>query len=321
MVQRDRRRRSTDWARRRRASSAVVIDRRGGARPVRRRRHPRHLRRRARTAAPASRDFWRDEYRLNACIARYPKPYVAVMDGIVMGGGVGISAHGSARIVTERSRIGMPEVGIGFVPDVGGTVPARPRPGRAGHACRADRRTFGAGDAIAMRSCRPLRAVARRSRPAARRAAHRAGSAAGDGVVARVRRAGAGILAAGATRSGSTPATARTPSRRSSRGCRRGRAGPRRPPSRCSPQVADRAQGHAGSLRRAAAAGSLERGARPGVPGVAALPGRRRPGRGHPRPGGRQGPQPAAGRPRRSRGQRRAGGRLLRRPRRARTRA
>ncbi|WEV29153.1 enoyl-CoA hydratase/isomerase family protein [Streptomyces sp. 71268] len=69
----------------------------------------------------ASAAFWRDEYRLNARIARYPKPYVAVMDGIVMGGGVGVSAHGSVRIVTERSRIAMPETGIGFVPDVGGT--------------------------------------------------------------------------------------------------------------------------------------------------------------------------------------------------------
>lgn len=64
-------------------------------------------------------DFWREEYELNARIASFPKPYVVIMDGIVMGGGVGVSAHGNRRIVTERSRIAMPEVGIGFFPDVG----------------------------------------------------------------------------------------------------------------------------------------------------------------------------------------------------------
>src|SRR5690554_863366 len=60
--------------------------------------------------------FWREEYTLNARIAAYPKPFVAFMDGIVMGGGIGVSAHASHRVVTERSKLAMPEVGIGFVP-------------------------------------------------------------------------------------------------------------------------------------------------------------------------------------------------------------
>ena len=76
--------------------------------------------------------FWADEYRLNAQIGRYPKPYVAVMDGLVMGGGVGISSHGSVRIVTEHSKIGMPEVSIGLFPDVGGTFLLAHAPGQLG---------------------------------------------------------------------------------------------------------------------------------------------------------------------------------------------
>lgn len=64
-------------------------------------------------------DFFAEEYRLNAQIARFKKPYVALIDGIVMGGGVGISAHGSHRVMTENAQFAMPEVGIGFFPDVG----------------------------------------------------------------------------------------------------------------------------------------------------------------------------------------------------------
>ncbi|MEV0062254.1 enoyl-CoA hydratase/isomerase family protein [Nocardia sp. NPDC050718] len=93
--------------------------------------------------------FWRDEYHLNALIGRYAKPYVVIMDGIVMGGGVGLSGHGSHRIVTERSRIGMPEVGIGFVPDVGGTYLLSRAPGEIGTHVALTTARMSAGDAIA----------------------------------------------------------------------------------------------------------------------------------------------------------------------------
>ena len=76
--------------------------------------------------------FWREEYILNAMIARYPKPFVAIMDGIVMGGGIGLSAHARHRIVTERSTIAMPETTIGLIPDVGGSKLLADAQGRLG---------------------------------------------------------------------------------------------------------------------------------------------------------------------------------------------
>ena len=86
----------------------------------------------ARAGGDLGKVFWREEYILNARIARFPKPYVAFMDGIVMGGGIGLSAHGSHRVVTDNSKVGMPEVGVGFFPDVGGTWLLSRAPGELG---------------------------------------------------------------------------------------------------------------------------------------------------------------------------------------------
>src|SRR5262249_16510942 len=65
--------------------------------------------------------YWREEYALNSAIKHYPKPYVSLLDGIVMGGGVGVSVHGSHRLAGDKFLFAMPEVGIGFFPDVGAT--------------------------------------------------------------------------------------------------------------------------------------------------------------------------------------------------------
>ncbi|HXC53945.1 MAG TPA: enoyl-CoA hydratase/isomerase family protein [Rhizomicrobium sp.] len=77
-------------------------------------------------------DFYRDEYLLNACIKHYPKPYVALLRGIVMGGGVGVSVHGSHRIADESVLFAMPETGIGLFPDVGGSYFLPRCPGQIG---------------------------------------------------------------------------------------------------------------------------------------------------------------------------------------------
>lgn len=92
--------------------------------------------------------FWREEYALNARIGHYSKPYVVVMDGIVMGGGVGISVYGSHRIVTERTRFAMPETGIGFFPDVGASWFLTRRPNELGTYVGLTGEPLGAADAI-----------------------------------------------------------------------------------------------------------------------------------------------------------------------------
>ncbi|KWX68010.1 enoyl-CoA hydratase/isomerase family protein [Mycobacterium sp. NAZ190054] len=104
----------------------------------------------ARSGGSGSRRFWHDEYLLNAYIGRYPKPYVAIMNGITMGGGVGISAHGSVRVVTETTKMAMPEVGIGFIPDVGGTFILSRTPGLLGVHAALTGASFSGADAIAM---------------------------------------------------------------------------------------------------------------------------------------------------------------------------
>jgi len=95
--------------------------------------------------------LWREEYILNARIAKFAKPYVAFMDGIVMGGGVGLSAHSRHRVVTERTKLAMPEVGLGFFPDVGGTWLLSHSPGEIGTCFGLTGQTMNGPDAIYAR--------------------------------------------------------------------------------------------------------------------------------------------------------------------------
>ncbi|WP_458316979.1 enoyl-CoA hydratase/isomerase family protein [Mycolicibacterium brisbanense] len=104
----------------------------------------------AKVGGADARRFWYDEYRLNARIGSYPKPYVALMDGIVMGGGVGVAAHGSVRVATDSTKMAMPEVGIGFIPDVGGTYLLSRAPGALGLHAALTGAPFSGADAIAM---------------------------------------------------------------------------------------------------------------------------------------------------------------------------
>jgi enoyl-CoA hydratase len=104
----------------------------------------------ARADGTEARRFWRAEYLLDGQIGRFAKPYVSLMDGIVMGGGVGVSAHANTRVVTETSKIAMPEVGIGFIPDVGGAFLLSRAPGALGLHAALTGAPFSGADAIAM---------------------------------------------------------------------------------------------------------------------------------------------------------------------------
>jgi enoyl-CoA hydratase len=93
--------------------------------------------------------FFREEYTLNTDIKRYPKPYVALIDGIVMGGGFGVSVHGSHRVAGDRFQFAMPEVGIGFFPDVGGTWVLPRMPHEIGTWCALTGERLKTADAVA----------------------------------------------------------------------------------------------------------------------------------------------------------------------------
>jgi enoyl-CoA hydratase len=106
-------------------------------------------------------NFWREEYRLNRRIKRYSKPYVALVDGIVMGGGVGLSAHGARLVAGEAFAFAMPEVGIGFFPDVGATYLLPRLPHLAGVYLALTGAKIGAGDALALGLAQALAPTAR----------------------------------------------------------------------------------------------------------------------------------------------------------------
>ncbi|MDI9409775.1 MAG: enoyl-CoA hydratase/isomerase family protein, partial [Candidatus Pacebacteria bacterium] len=93
-------------------------------------------------------DFFWHEYRMNQLISRLTKPYIALCDGITMGGGIGLSVHGSLRVVSERLSLAMPETAIGLFPDVGSGYFLSRAPGQSGLYLALSGERFGAGDAL-----------------------------------------------------------------------------------------------------------------------------------------------------------------------------
>lgn len=93
--------------------------------------------------------FWHDEYPLNTAIKKFRKPYVALIDGIAMGGGIGVSVHGSHRVAGDKFSFAMPEVGIGFFPDIGATWFLPRMPGETGTYCALTGERFGIADGVA----------------------------------------------------------------------------------------------------------------------------------------------------------------------------
>lgn len=111
--------------------------------------------------APEQKAFFHDEYRLNAAIKAFPKPYVALVDGYIMGGGAGIAVHGSHRVFAESAVFAMPETGIGFFPDVGSSFFLARMPGETGVYCALAAARLRRGDAM-------LAGIATHAVPAAR---------------------------------------------------------------------------------------------------------------------------------------------------------
>lgn len=97
-----------------------------------------------------SRRFWREEYLLNTDLQAYPKPIVSLIDGIVMGGGVGLSIHGSHRVAGDRTVFAMPEVAIGFFPDVGASYPLSRLPGAMGEYLAVTGERIGPADTLSL---------------------------------------------------------------------------------------------------------------------------------------------------------------------------
>lgn len=117
--------------------------------------------------------FYEQEYRLNTLVFRFPKPYVALIDGVVMGGGVGISFHGSHRVMSEHALFAMPETGIGLFPDVGATYFLPRCPGRMGLYMGLSGARIGVADALYL-------GLATHHVPSARMAAFESALAAAD---------------------------------------------------------------------------------------------------------------------------------------------
>jgi enoyl-CoA hydratase/carnithine racemase len=106
--------------------------------------------------------FFTTEYPVNHLIAEYAKPYVAVLDGVVMGGGMGISQFATHRLITERARLGMPETGIGLIPDVGGTYFLSRMPGELGTYIALTGATVTVSDALLSSNRSSVKSLTRR---------------------------------------------------------------------------------------------------------------------------------------------------------------